>query len=162
MGSQVARQPPPSLRSQGLSDATVPSLSSSGEACVRAVGRTVLEEGRARGRDAGQQHWDPVKARSLASLAGCAEGTRANPAPSQWAPRKGCVHRCETWGWGWQSHPFNPTHWKPGCAPEPKAWSCLWKEATGDKTSEWFTRQGQGPTESRRHIPARPGPGFFD
>lgn len=30
MGSQEARQPPPSLRLQGLSNATVPSFSSSG------------------------------------------------------------------------------------------------------------------------------------
>ena len=80
---------------------------SSGEACVRAMGRTVLEDGRVGGRGAGRRHWDPVKARSLASLASCAEGTRANPAPGHWAPRKGCVCRCETWGWGWQSHPLS-------------------------------------------------------
>lgn len=136
MGSQVARWPPPSLKSQGLSKATIWSLSSSGEACVRAAGRTVLEEGRARGRGAGWWRWDPVKARSLASLADCAEGTWANPAPGQWAPRKGCVHRCETRGWGIQSISCLAfATRKPSCAPEPKAWSCLWKEATGDKPS---------------------------
>ena len=136
MGSQVARRPHPSLKSQGLSNATVPSLSSSREACVRAVGRTVLGEGRARGRGARRRCWDPVKARSLASLAECAEGTRANPAPGQWAPRKGCVHRRETQGWGTQSISCLAfATRKPSCAPEPKAWSCLWKEATGDKPS---------------------------
>lgn len=107
MGSQEARQPPPSLRLQGLSNATVPSFSSSREVYVRAAGRTVLEEGRAGGQGAGRRRWDPVKARSLVLLAGCAEGTQANPAPSQWAPRKGCVHRRETRGWGCQSHPFS-------------------------------------------------------
>lgn len=38
MGSQVARWPPPSLKSQGLSKATIWSLSSSGEACGQSHG----------------------------------------------------------------------------------------------------------------------------
>lgn len=61
-----------------------------GKHVTQVTGKTFLEEERDRGRAGGdgQLPCDPVKARPLALLAGLAEGTRANPALGQLAPRK--------------------------------------------------------------------------
>ena len=61
-----------------------------GKHVTQVTGKTFLEEervGSGAGGD-GQLPCDPVKARPLASLAGPAEGTQANPALGQSAPGK--------------------------------------------------------------------------
>lgn len=132
MGSQEARQPPPLFEIAGFSNATVPSFSSSGEVYVRAAGDSPGGRGEPGARVLGGGAWDPVKARSLVLLAGCVwRGHGQTLLPVSGPPGKAVSTDVKPRGGG-----ANPTLLafaarKPGCA-QPKARSCLWKEATGD------------------------------